>query len=151
MFTDRLTFYGQGSMEPAVGDQEMIVNFIGNLTSGLAAPPQAIDGDPAGQAGESGIQGTVLIGPACPGPQRAEQPCPDEPYQARLTILDQSNQVVAEVQTEADGQFRLKLPPGTYTIQPEPGNPLPQASDLSVMVADGTYTTVQILYDSGIR
>jgi hypothetical protein len=68
-----------------------------------------------------------------------------------LTILDQRNQVVAEVQTDANGQFQLNLPPGTYTIRPEPGNPLPQASDLSVTVADGTYTTVQILYDSGIR
>lgn len=109
-------------------------------------------GSPATRApGSSGIEGQVWIGPACPGPQSLASPCPDQPYQATIAVLKADGEVIAHIQSDAQGRFHLELPPGTYVLRPESPGPLPFAAEQTVIVVAGQFTPVQIIYDSGIR
>ena len=98
----------------------------------------------------SGIEGQVLIGPMCPVVQ-AGTPCPDQPYQAVLHVQDDRGQLVAEVETDAIGMFKLPLAPGDYTIVPQSPDGFTQAAEQAVTVTANSFTLVTINYDSGIR
>jgi hypothetical protein len=149
MFNDQLTFIGQGSATPTSEEQQAMNEYLASLAAELRSP--ATPNAPASATGESGIQGQVTIGPACPGPVRIETPCPDRPFQATLTILDQNNQVVAKVQTDSQGNFHIALPPGTYIIQSATSAAMPRAGDQTVTVTKGQFTQVNITFDSGMR
>ena len=101
-------------------------------------------------AGDSGIEGLVTIGPTCPV-QRIDSPCPDRPYEAAVIVLDGNRRKVAEVRSDADGRFRVLLPPGAYTLSPQSPGILPRAGEQTVTVVPGMLTSVMIQYDSGIR
>ena len=78
-------------------------------------------------------------------------PCPDQPYQATVTVLDQNGNRVTQFQTDSQGRFRVLLNPGAYTLVPESPNTLPFASPQNVTVASKQFTPITITYDSGIR
>jgi hypothetical protein len=100
----------------------------------------------------SGIEGHVTEGPMCPGPVPVgNNPCPDQPYQATISILDADNKEIAQVQTDVDGYFKIPLPPGTYILHPIATKPLPRASDQTVVVTPDQFTQITIMYDSGMR
>ncbi len=85
---------------------------------------------------------------------REHSPCPDRPLSARLTITSGDPQrKVAETTSNADGHFRVPLPPGTYTIRPVnlTGAVTPIAQPVTVTVTSGRYATVVIPFDSGVR
>jgi hypothetical protein len=99
----------------------------------------------------SGIEGTVTIGPMCPV-ERPDSPCPDQPYAATIVINDSGGDEVGRAKSGEDGRFRVALAPGSYTLVPQsPASRLPYASEQQVKVRDGAYTHVDIQYDSGIR
>jgi len=98
----------------------------------------------------SGIEGQVLLGPMCPVVQQGQE-CPDQPYQATLTVKDLSGLQIAQFQTDEQGRFQLPPVPGEYTLHPESPNGIPFAGDQSFLVETGRYTRVTIHYDSGIR
>jgi hypothetical protein len=102
--------------------------------------------------GSSGVYGRVTIGPMCPV-VRAEEPCPDKPYQTTLVILNTSGEKVTNIATDAAGRFRVNLSPGDYILQPEtPQNqPLPISQEQQFSVVAGRFTELNISYDSGIR
>jgi hypothetical protein len=102
--------------------------------------------------GTSGVFGRVTLGPVCPVVQVGES-CPDQPYQATLSILAASGDKVARIVTDADGNFRISLVPGDYILQPEtPENqPLPIAQEQQFTVTAGQFTELLVTYDSGIR
>lgn len=102
-------------------------------------------------ANTSGIEGHVLIGPACPGPERVDNPCPDKPYQATLTILNSNREIATTVQSDTNGYFKLSLEPGTYILRPESPGVMPSAPEQTVTVVAGQFTQVNVSYDSGIR
>ena len=101
---------------------------------------------------DAGIEGVVTIGPMCPV-VREDTPCPDQPYQADITILDEDGDEVVTFETTEDGRFSAGLFPGRYTIVPQSPNSgaPPTAEEQEVVVRDGEYTHVEISYDSGIR
>ncbi|MGZ9235056.1 MAG: hypothetical protein ACXW4E_05980 [Anaerolineales bacterium] len=98
----------------------------------------------------SGIEGQVLVGPMCPVVQPG-QTCPDQPYQATLTVRSPSGLQIAQFQTDAQGRFSVPLVPGEYILHPESSNGIPFASDQSFVVETGRYTPITVHYDSGIR
>jgi hypothetical protein len=98
----------------------------------------------------SGIEGQVLLGPMCPIVQQG-QGCPDQPYQATLTITDRNGVQITQVQTDAQGRFHIALVPGEYILHPESPNGLPFAGDQTFVVETGRYTQITLHYDSGIR
>ena len=98
----------------------------------------------------SGIEGQVLMGPQCPVVQVGQE-CPDQPYQATLTINSLEGERIAQVQTDEEGHFKLALPPGSYILHPESPNSLPFAPDQPFSVQDRQFTQLTVTYDSGIR
>lgn len=98
---------------------------------------------------DSGIEGQVFIGPTCPVVREGEA-CPDQPYQALLTVNNPKGERIVQVQTDADGQFKIPLWPGEYILHPESEN-IPFADDQTLIVESGAFTQVIVNYDSGIR
>jgi hypothetical protein len=98
----------------------------------------------------SGVEGQVLIGPMCPVVQ-AGQPCPDQPYQATLTVNSRDGTRLTQVQADSQGHFRIQLKPGDYVLHPESRNTLPFAAEQALHVEAGRFTRLTVSYDSGIR
>lgn len=101
---------------------------------------------------DTGIRGTVILGPTCPVEEAGASPCLT-PLAAELVVRSKDGSTeVARVASGADGRFELALPPGDYVIWPEPGeNGFPVAQPLDVSVVAGRFTELEINYDSGIR
>jgi hypothetical protein len=99
---------------------------------------------------DSGVRGTVRIGPTAPVQQQGEPS--DAPYAADLVITDAGGRVVARARSAADGTFSVDLTPGGYTIQGAGGAapPTPPAPQQFAVRAH-EFTTVAVVYDSGIR
>jgi hypothetical protein len=102
------------------------------------------------QPSDSGIEGIVTIGPMCPV-MRANVPCPDQPYQATLTVLTTNGKKVAQFQTDEKGNFRFNLASGDYVLHPKSPNVMPSAADIPFTVDEHEFTWLEISYDSGIR
>ena len=99
---------------------------------------------------DSGIEGQVLIGPMCPVVQVGQE-CPDQPYQATLTVNSPNGGKIVQVQVDAQGRFKIPLAPGDYILHPESPNGIPSASEQSFRVEAGRFTQIVVNYDSGIR
>jgi len=98
---------------------------------------------------DSGIEGHIQIGPVR-SVERSGVPN-SMPYQATVTVLDGQGHTVTTVTSDAQGNFRLALAPGTYTLRPESPARYPRASTRSVVVTPRRFTRVDIVYDSGRR
>ena len=99
---------------------------------------------------ESGIEGQVFTGPMCPVVQVGQE-CPDQPYQATLTVNNSNGREIVKVQTDAEGRFMIPLEPGEYVLHPESPNVMPFAAEQTFIVESGKYTQITVTYDSGIR
>ncbi|GBC84351.1 hypothetical protein HRbin11_00776 [bacterium HR11] len=102
---------------------------------------------------DSGLTGRIFIGPTCPGPVRADDPaCQDKPYSATVRVLTEDDlREVVRFTADAEGRFRVPLPPGRYRLVPESQGRYPRAEPQTVTVRPGEWTYVEIHYDSGIR
>jgi len=98
----------------------------------------------------SGIEGQVLVGPMCPVVQQGQE-CPDQPFQATLTVINRDGVQIAQFQTDEQGRFSVPLVPGEYILHPESPNGIPFAGDQSFIVETGRFTQMTVHYDSGIR
>lgn len=100
----------------------------------------------------SGIEGQVLLGPMSPV-ARPDKPVPDKPYKAALKILSQKREEVTQVQTDAEGKFKIALEPGEYVISPVAPNPMrpPYPEEQTVTVKASQFTKVVVRFDTGIR
>ncbi|HTJ59656.1 MAG TPA: carboxypeptidase regulatory-like domain-containing protein [Candidatus Saccharimonadales bacterium] len=96
----------------------------------------------------SGIRGTILAGPACPGPVRLDSPCPDRPVAMTVEVVSGTT-VTATVTTDAAGKFSVGVAPGTYTLRSKTG--LPTLKSSTVVVVAGQFTDVELHADTGIR
>lgn len=99
-------------------------------------------------APSSGIRGTILAGPACPGPARVDSPCPDRPISITVEVLS-GTAIAATFTTDAAGTFSVSMAPGTYTLRSKNG--LPTLTSSAVAVVAGEYTNVELHADTGIR
>ena len=106
----------------------------------------SIDATPA----DSGIEGQVVIGPMCPVVQEGQE-CPDQPYQATLTVNSLDGRKIVQVQTDEQGRFKIPLIPGEYILHPESTNGIPYAAEQTIIVEADKFTQVIVNYDSGIR
>jgi len=118
----------------------------------FAACGDGDDGSPTATPG-SGIEGLVLAGPACPVEQEGS-PCPDTPLAGAPIEISPAAGEPITVESDADGRFRVSLPPGQYSVEglPVEGQPLPAPGpSQDVTVAAGEFAEVTVTYDSGIR
>ena len=96
----------------------------------------------------TGIRGTILAGPACPGPARLDSPCPDRPVAMTVEVVSGAT-VAATFTTDPAGRFSVGVSAGTYTLRSKGG--LPTLRSTSVVVLDGQFTDVELHADTGIR
>lgn len=96
----------------------------------------------------SGIRGTILAGPACPGPARVGSPCPDRPVAMTVEVV-QGSAVVATFASGADGRFSVALAPGSYILRSKAG--LPALRSGTITVPPGGYIEVALQADTGMR
>lgn len=135
----------------AVWEGEAARDAFYTLPIRLAEADLVMTGTSTAPGGESGIEGSVLVGPMCPIEIEGQE-CPDRPFAATITVLDQAGQAVATIATDnTSGAFRILLAPGMYTLRPEPGPTIEYADQQVVQVQSGSFTQVVIVYDSGIR
>ena len=113
------------------------------LACSLFATPMPID---------SGITGKVLLGPICPVMIEGQE-CPNQPYQATITVNSLGNREIIQFQTDEQGNFKVPLAPGNFILHPEPpkGAPFPFATEQQFTVKPGEFTRLTVTYDSGIR
>jgi hypothetical protein len=97
----------------------------------------------------SGIEGRVIIRPVRSVERRGV--VNQRPYQAKITVLDGAGREVAAVESDAEGQFRVPLPQGSYVLRPESPGTYPRAAPQRVEVQRNGMTRVDIVYDSGMR
>ena len=102
---------------------------------------------------DSGVTGVSVLAASCPETPQAQE-CPDRPMPAHLTVTRaNSGEVVASADTNSDGNFRISLAPGTYTVTPTnmSAAPMPSAYPISFEVREREFTTITVRFDSGIR
>jgi hypothetical protein len=104
---------------------------------------------------KSGIRGTVSLGPTCPVERIPPDPrCADKPFQTTLVVTTpDGSKIITKFSSDAEGKFRVKIPPGDYIIRPAPGAPmLPRCGNSgTITVKSDTFTTANISCDTGIR
>lgn len=109
------------------------------LVGGCTSPP--ID---------SGVEGTVTVGPMCPVERDPPDPdCADRPLAVTLEAL-RAGIVVATFSSDEAGQYRVALAPGNYTFQ-DKAHGLPSCHAGPVVVVAQEYTRLDFVCDSGIR
>jgi hypothetical protein len=98
----------------------------------------------------TGLTGTVLRGPVTPVCQ-VNVPC-DGPFAASFEVHRNGNRV-ATFTSDAEGRFNVSLAPGPYVIVPASNAPLmnPSSQTKSVEVGPEGMTSVQLMFDTGIR
>jgi hypothetical protein len=67
-----------------------------------------------------------------------------------LIYFEASNGISVIVRSKGDGSFRILLEPGTYTVSS--GNQgFPIVKPFDVTVKPHAFTTIEVMFDSGIR
>jgi hypothetical protein len=122
------------------------------LTAIIVALAMAACGSQPAAPSGTGIQGGVQSGPTCPV-ERINSPCPPHPLAATIVVRDTAGHEVARTHSGADGHFKVDVAPGTYTVVGLNigSSMLPRPIPTTATVTSGSYVTVNVQYDSGIR
>lgn len=102
---------------------------------------------------DSGIRGTVMLGPTCPVERiPPDLACADKPYKTPVTIFRASDMTRAFILTQSDvnGVFSATMPPGEYVLGAGQSN-LPRCNRTQVTVLPASFTSTTIFCDTGIR
>ncbi len=101
----------------------------------------------------SGVRGTVLLGPVCPVERIPPDPlCADRPYATAIAVYrNGSSSIFATGKSDAGGAFQFSLPPGSYTLVASGGTMLPRCSPIEVTIGPTGYRIADIPCDTGIR
>ena len=100
---------------------------------------------------ETGIEGTITISPAQPGPIRADAPG-SLPLASASFVVENQNGEVASFITDDQGHFRTLLAPGHYKVSIKGKRPgIGRYGPFEVGVVPGKMTKVEWECDSGIR
>jgi hypothetical protein len=101
---------------------------------------------------ETGIEGVITFSPTQPGPIRAGAPSSKPLADATFVVENKQGTEFASFTTDDQGQFRVLLPPGHYTVSKKgkkggPGHYGP----FDVDVVPGQMTKAQWECDTGVR
>jgi hypothetical protein len=98
----------------------------------------------------SGIEGVILVSPNRPGPIRKDVPS-ESPAGNVTFVVMQADAKVASLTTDAEGRFRVSLPPGHYIVtRDDPGARIGHWH-FEAEVKAGEMTSVRWTGDSGMR
>jgi len=98
----------------------------------------------------SGIEGVILVSPNRPGPIHKDTP--NAAPAANLEfVVKKADTRVASFSTDAEGRFRVSLPPGAYTVLREDAGARIGHWHFEVDVKPGEVSKVRWTGDSGMR
>lgn len=108
-----------------------------------------------GAASDSGVRGSVLLGPQCPV-ESVDEPCEDQPASRVAVLVSRAlpgeaygaGEPVSRTRTDAEGRFEVALPPGEYVVTAEAGM---SCEFMDARVREGSWTEVDVPCDTGIR
>lgn len=105
-----------------------------------------------GNSNTSGINGYIHMGPTCPVERIPPDPnCADKPYaNATITAANTAGKKY-NAKTDASGNFKMTVPPGSYSVAVAPVNILPRCEKIETVVSPDKFTRVDISCDTGIR
>ncbi len=123
-----------------------------SILSGLLIMAACFSSGQTQSGSGTGIEGVIMFGPTQPGPIRAGAPGSKPLANATFVVENEKGTEVASFTTDEQGQFRVPLPPGHYTVSKKgkkggPGHYGP----FDVDVVPGQMTKVQWECDTGIR
>jgi hypothetical protein len=111
------------------------------LSSATAQTPAAVS---------SGIEGVIMVSPSRPGPTRKDGPTSAPAGNLEFAVKKADAKVTAFT-TDAEGRFRVSLPPGHYTVLREDPGAKVGHWRFETDVKPGEVTKVQWTGDSGMR
>lgn len=103
---------------------------------------------------DSGVEGTVTLGPTCPVMRVGDSSCADRPYVTTVQIIkigSPKSSPFATVETDKNGKYKIMLPPGDYALQPVGGKVLPRCETRDVTLVPAKIQKIDLSCDSGIR
>ena len=124
----------------------------GACAGAAASPSPTATASPS--AAQSGVRGRAVAGPVCPVETVPPDPncAPRAVAGAVLIVRDGSGHEVARGTTDADGNYVISLPPGSYTVDPQEVEGLfTKAETATVQVPAGGFAQLDWAYDTGIR
>jgi hypothetical protein len=99
----------------------------------------------------TGIEGMITIGPAHGGPSRVGVPDSKPLANVAFTVKNDKD-VMPSFTTDAEGRFKVSLPPGHYTVsRTDAQSKIGRYGPFEVDVVAGRMTPVNWSCDSGIR
>ena len=103
--------------------------------------------------GMGALFGRVTMGPMSPVGRSADPGASAAVPGARIMISSVHGQEITSVVTEADGGYRLRIPPGIYRIDMPPltGGRFTKDVPTTVTIAEGQQTRLDIRIDTGVR
>jgi hypothetical protein len=116
----------------------------------VLAPVISMAATPTPSLSPSGIEGVIMVSPSRPGPIRKDVPSEAPAGNITLVVM-KSDAKVASLTTDAEGRFRVLLPPGHYTVAREgPGAKIGHWQ-FEAEVKANEMTSVRWIGDSGMR
>lgn len=103
---------------------------------------------------DSGVEGVVTIGPTCPVVKEGDLSCADKPYSTTIEVINIGSiksSIFSSVESDKEGNYKLMLPPGEYTLQSNIGNTMPSCESKNIIIEPSKIIKVNISCDSGIR
>jgi len=103
---------------------------------------------------DSGVQGTVTLGPTCPVMRVGDTTCADKPYATDIQVIvigSPNSAPLTTVRSDSAGKYKVMLPPGNYALQPVGGTVLSRCSTQNVTIVPSKIITVNLSCDTGIR
>ncbi len=110
----------------------------------LAAAPLAASATDLGM-----VEGRVVLSPAAPVQRMGE--LNERPFKGHFAIVNDQGAVVAQVESDNHGAFRVALRPGRYTIRRDPASVIGKVEKGAFVVRAGEITKMLVIYDAGIR
>jgi hypothetical protein len=101
------------------------------------------------------VRGTVTAGPTCPVVIDPPDPsCAERPVEGAVLIVSTPDgREVAQVTSDEEGAFELRLETGRYVLEPQPVEGLMGAAPASEFTVEdgGPVVEIPVGYDTGIR
>ena len=107
-------------------------------------------------AGGGTLAGRVSIGPICPV-EREDEPCPVPPAVYAgvdvLVLAEPGGDLIARVDLDDEGRYRMELPEGSYRVTLEHGLGIPPGVSPThvITIRQGETTELDFEIDTGIR
>jgi len=104
---------------------------------------------------KSGASGRVLLGPTCPIQQdHPDDVCADKGYATTVQVVEKNSpksSLFSNVETDKEGNYKVVLPPGEYSLQALGGRPFPSCSWQDITIEPDSIIEVDLSCDTGIR